>query len=142
MILIQSILTPHHIIVRLTLLFKMATIKPGFEDAVQFFMSTGRIWNGGEVPVIGGPLYMSMADELRQPTGQPQGKYWITRIPTTLTILQAGSAGLIVDHALPIFPEDHPENCENPKDLEESSAFGKPEDIRMIGGGVTTSTLD
>ncbi len=120
----------------------IVTVNPGFEDAVQFFMSTGRIWNDGDVPVIGDPLYMSMADELRQPTGQPQGKYWITRIPTTLTILQAGSAGLIVDHALPIFPEDHPENCENPKDLEESSAFGKPEDIHMIGGGVTTSTLD
>jgi hypothetical protein len=69
----------------------IVTVKPGFEDAVQFFMTTGRIWNGGEVPVIGDPMYMSIVDEMRQPTGEPQGKYWITRIPTTLTILQAKS---------------------------------------------------
>jgi len=37
-------------------------------------MTTGRIWNGGEVPVIGDPMYMSIVDELRQPTGKPQGK--------------------------------------------------------------------
>jgi len=85
---------------------------------------------------------MSIVDEMRQPTGKPQGKYWITRIPTTLTILQSASAGLKVDDVLPIFPEDHPENCENPLELEGSSAFGKAQDINMIGGGITTSTLD
>ncbi|MFY7813641.1 MAG: hypothetical protein ACOVRK_00490 [Chryseobacterium taeanense] len=91
--------------------------------------------------MIGDTMYMSIVDEMRQPTGKPQGKYWITRIPTTLTILQAGSAGLIVDDTLPILPDD-PKNCENPLELEGSSAFGKPQDINMIGGGVTTSTLD
>jgi hypothetical protein len=120
----------------------IVTVRPGFETAVQFFLETGIIWNGGAVPVIGDPMYMSIVDEMRQPTGKPQGKYWITRIPTTLTILQSGSAGLIVEDALPIFPEDHPENCENPLELEGSSAFGKPQDINMIGGGITTSTLD
>jgi hypothetical protein len=30
----------------------IVTVKPGFEDAVQFFMSTGRIWNGGEMRSI------------------------------------------------------------------------------------------
>lgn len=69
-------------------------VKPVFEDAIQFFMTTGKIWNGGEVPVIGDPMYMSIVDEMREPTGKPQGKYWITRIPTTLTILQAKSVGL------------------------------------------------
>jgi hypothetical protein len=46
---------------------------------------------GGESPVIGDPLYMSIAAEMIEPTGIKQGKYWITRIPTTLTILQCGS---------------------------------------------------
>jgi hypothetical protein len=91
----------------------IVTVKPGFEDAVQFFLSTGKIWNGGEVPVIGDPMYMSIVDEMRQPTGEPQGKYWITRIPTTLTILQDKSTGLPVDQPLPIFPEDDPKNCES-----------------------------
>lgn len=117
----------------------IVTVKPGFEDAVQFFMNTGRIWNGGEVPVIGDPLYLSIVDELRQPTGEPQGKYWITRVPTTLTILQAKSVGLEVTDALPIFPDD-PENCENPRELETKSAF-EPVDAIMQHGGVTESTL-
>nr|WP_314493133.1 hypothetical protein [uncultured Chryseobacterium sp.] len=103
----------------------IVTVKPGFEDAVQFFMTTGKIWNGGEVPVIGDPMYMSIVDEMRQPTGEPQGKFWISRIPTTLTILQAESVGLKVDpdQPLPIFVEEHPENCENPKELEGETSF-------------------
>jgi hypothetical protein len=62
-------------------------VKPGFETAVQFFLETGIIWNGGAVPVIGDPMYMIIVDEMRQLTGVPQGKYWITRVPMTLTIL-------------------------------------------------------
>lgn len=119
----------------------IVTVKPGFENAVQFFMTTGRIWNGGEVPVIGDPLYLSIVDELRQPTGEPQGKYWITRIPTTLTILQAKSVGLEVTDALPIFPETDPENCENPLELETESAFGEPQDVVMQNTPGITSTL-
>lgn len=119
----------------------IVTVKPGFEDAVQFFMNTGRIWNGGEVPVIGDPLYLSIVDEIRQPTGLPQGKFWITRRPTTLTILQAKSAGLEVEDALPIFPETKPENCENPAELETQSAFGNPIDAVMASLPGTSSTL-
>ncbi len=120
----------------------IVTVKPGFEDAVQFFMTTGKIWNGGEVPVIGDPMYLSIVDELREPQGKPQGNYWITRVPTTLTILQAGSAGLKVDNALPIFPEkDGGENCENPAELETVSAFGKPVDAVMQSSPGISSTI-
>jgi len=119
----------------------IVTVKPGFEDPVQFFINTGRIWNGGEVPVIGDPMYLSIVDELRAPTGVSQGKYWITRVPTTLTILQAKSVGLEVEDALPIFPEDNPENCENPAELETESAFGTPVDAVMASLPGTTSTL-
>lgn len=113
----------------------IVTVKPGFEDAVQFFMTTGKIWNGGEVPVIGDPMYLSIVDELREPQGKPQGNYWITRVPTTLTILQAGSAGLEVTNALPIFPEkDGGENCENPGELEYNSAFKQSTDAVMQHG--------
>jgi hypothetical protein len=101
----------------------IVTVKPGFENAVQFFLETGIIWNGGEVPVIGDPMYMSIVDEMRQPTGEPQGKYWITRMPTTLTIIQDKSTGLPVKQPLPIFPENDPKNCENPKELEFETSF-------------------
>ncbi|WP_375605589.1 hypothetical protein [Flavobacterium davisii] len=101
----------------------IVTVRPGFEDAVQFFLETGIIWNGGEVPVIGDPLYMSIVDEMRAPVGKPQGKYWITKLPTTLTILQDKSTGLAVEQPLPIFPETDPANCENPSELESKSSF-------------------
>ncbi len=59
-----------------------------------YFLETGEVWMGGETPIIGDPLYQSIIEEMEEPTGIPQGKYWITRIPTTLTILQEGSTGL------------------------------------------------
>lgn len=121
-------------------MYEIVTVRPGFETAVQFFLETGIIWNGGAVPVIGDPMYMSIVDEMRQPTGKPQGKYWITRIPTTLTILQDKSTGLPVDplHPLPIFPEEDPKNCENPAELEFETSF-EQRDIQISGGKDSTT---
>jgi len=116
----------------------IVTVKPGFEDAIQFFMNTGRIWNGGEVPVIGDPMYLSIVDELREPAGKPQGKAWITRIPTTLNILQARSIGLEVVDALPISNEN-PKDFEVPSEVETSSAFGKPKDVVLTGSTKPTT---
>lgn len=118
----------------------IVTVKPGFEDAVQLFIETGLIWNGGEVPVIGDPMYMSIVNEMKEPTGLPQGKYWITRIHTTLTILQDKSTGLPVDKPLPIFIESDPANCENPLELEQTSSFTQ-RDIALGSELGTTSTL-
>jgi hypothetical protein len=61
----------------------IATVRSGFENAVQLFIETGLIWNGGEVPVIGDPMYMSIVDEMCKPLGTPQCKYWISKLPTT-----------------------------------------------------------
>ena len=92
----------------------IVTVRPGFEEAVQFFLSTGLIWNGGQVPVIGEPLFLSIVDELRQIKGESEGKAWVTRLPTSLTILQADSIGLKVEKALPC-------NCEDTADFEDPS---------------------
>lgn len=81
---------------------------------------------------------MSIAAEMIEPTGVKQGKYWITRIPTTLTILQAKSTGLDVEEPLPIFPEPNPENCENPDELETSSAFNA--DYKQLSSSGTSET--
>lgn len=116
----------------------IVTVRPGFEEAVQYFLETGKVWMGGESPVIGDPLYMSIAAEMIEPTGVKQGKYWITRIPTTLTILQAKSTGLDVEEPLPIFPELNPENCENPDELETSSAFNA--DYNQLSSSGTNDT--
>lgn len=100
----------------------IVTVKPGFEDAVQFFMSTGRIWNGGEVPVIGDPMYLSIVDEMREPVGMKQGKPWITTLPTSLNILQEDSAGLKTLTALP-FTKENPEEFEVPSDVVTETEF-------------------
>ncbi|WP_185151270.1 hypothetical protein [Chryseobacterium viscerum] len=102
----------------------VATVRPGFEDAVQFYMATGKIWSGGEVPVIGDELYLSIVDEMKQPKGEKQGKAWITRLPTPLNILQAESIGLKVGHALPFTAED-PNDFEVPGDVITESNFVK-----------------
>lgn len=100
----------------------VVTVRPGFEDAVQFYMATGRLWNGGEVPVIGDPMYLSIVDELKDIKGEEQGKPWITRLPTSLTILQAESIGLTVSSALPFTKED-PALFENPEEVITISNF-------------------
>ncbi|MBC8756668.1 hypothetical protein H2O64_18490 [Kordia sp. YSTF-M3] len=82
------------------------TVRPGFEEAVMHYMSTGSIWNGGELPLLDDPLYMSIVDELKKPLGIKEGKAWKTRVPTSLTILQADSLGLKVEKALPCECDD------------------------------------
>jgi hypothetical protein len=85
----------------------IVTVRPGFEEAVNWYMATGQIWNGGQVPTMDDPLFVSIVDELREPKGSPE-ETWETRVPTSLTILQAGSAGLEVEQALPC-----DEDCED-----------------------------
>ncbi len=94
----------------------VVTARPGFEEAVRFYMQTGEIWNGGEVPVIDDQLFLSLVDELRAPKGMKEGKAWPTRLPTALTILQADSIGLKVTKALP-FDEDALDEFENPSEV-------------------------
>jgi hypothetical protein len=114
----------------------VATVRPGFEDVVQFYLSTGKIWNGGEVPVIGDELYLSIVDEMKEPKGKKEGKAWLTRLPTTLNILQAESIGLKVAHALP-FTTENPDDFEVPSEVitEEKFNFEKNENLLGIQPG-------
>jgi hypothetical protein len=111
----------------------IVTVRPGFEEAVRFYMQTGQIWNGGEVPVIDDKLFLSIVDELRQPEGQKEGKAWHTRLPTALTILQAGSIGLTVQKALP-YDDDL-------SDYEDPASVPRPEGFSLNGGIAPTSPL-
>lgn len=78
----------------------IVTVRPGFEEAVNWYMATGEIWNGGQVPSIDDPMFLSIVDELRKPAGEVE-EVWQSRVPTSLTIIQAGAAGLNVVNALP-----------------------------------------
>ncbi|UHO38236.1 hypothetical protein H5J24_22210 [Chryseobacterium capnotolerans] len=114
----------------------IATVRPGFEDAVQFYLATGKIWNGGEVPVIGDELYLSIVDEMKEPKGIKQGKAWITRLPTTLNILQAESIGLKVGHALP-FTAENPDDFEVPGEVITEDKFNFEKNDSVLGGNTS-----
>lgn len=117
----------------------IVTVRPGFEDAVQFYLATGKIWNGGEVPVIGDELYLSIVDELKEPKGVKQGKAWLTRLPTTLNILQAESIGLKVAHALP-FTTENPDDFEVPSEVITEDKFNFEKNDHLLGVQIPAST--
>ena len=103
-----------------------------------FYLQTGQIWNGGEVPIIDDKLFLSIVDELRQPVGKKEGKAWWTRLPIALTILQADSIGLKVTKALP-YDEDlsdfeHPSEVPRPTGLHVTGA--------QIGVGSTQKIIE
>ena len=68
-------------------------VRPGYEDAVMYYLeSDGEIWNGGEAPVIGDDLYVSIAEELAEDDlGEAVGDSWEVKIPTTLTLVKEDS---------------------------------------------------
>ncbi|MCL9804195.1 hypothetical protein NAT51_01570 [Flavobacterium amniphilum] len=78
----------------------IVTVRPGFEEAVNWYMATGQVWNGGQVPTMDDPMFLSIVEELRETEGEVE-ETWESRVPTSLTIIQAGSIGLEVEQALP-----------------------------------------
>jgi hypothetical protein len=72
----------------------IVTVKPGFEDAVMHYMAFGQIWNGGQMPVLGNPLYLSIIDELKEQEYTVE-ETWTTTLPTNLIALQ--KSGVAVD---------------------------------------------
>lgn len=67
--------------------------RPGFEGAIDHFMTYGELWEGGPLPTISSPLYLPIADEIAERLDRPgdeiaQGDPWIVRIPTTLVQLR------------------------------------------------------
>lgn len=69
-------------------------VRPGFELAVNHYLSTGELWNGeGDVLQIGDDQYVSIVDEIMSQTGAPGrevavGDYWEVRLPTPLVLLK------------------------------------------------------
>lgn len=72
-------------------------VREGFEDAINWYMQTGEIWNGQSlIADTEDDLYVSVAEEMQTIEGTVEGT-WETRVPTNLTLLQAGSVGLNVE---------------------------------------------
>ena len=70
-------------------------VRPGFEEAVNYYMETGEIWNGGDLVLDdANDLYVSIAEEMMPTTPISVGTPWITRVPTALTMIQKDTIGL------------------------------------------------
>ncbi|MEZ4505687.1 MAG: hypothetical protein R2848_07430 [Thermomicrobiales bacterium] len=46
-------------------------VRPGFEKAVGYFLDSGNIWDGGDLPWIGSGLYVSIIEEIRERDDAP-----------------------------------------------------------------------
>lgn len=69
------------------------TVRPGFENAVMLYFATGQVWSGGEAPILDDDLYMSVVGELTDPEFTVS-ETWETRVPSTLTVIQAKTIAL------------------------------------------------
>jgi hypothetical protein len=72
----------------------VVTVRPGFEEAVLYYMQTGKVWNGGQTPISGDALHLSVVEDLKKPAYYVE-ETWETRVPSALTMIQAGSLGLL-----------------------------------------------
>lgn len=79
-------------------------VRPGFEEAVNWYMKTGEAWYGqGMVTDVDDDLYISVAEEMQTIEGEVEGT-WETRVPTALTVLQADSV-VLNEGGLPCNPD-------------------------------------
>lgn len=73
----------------------LVPVRPNYEKTVCYYLQSGEIWNGGDVPVLEDELYVSIADEIAASQdvslddAVPYGKPWTYRLPTSLVKLQA-----------------------------------------------------
>src|SRR5205814_560941 len=68
-------------------------VRPGYASAVAHYLDFGELWEGGALPPIGSPFYVSIADQQMEQTGAPTKEYgppsdpWPVVVPTTLMLL-------------------------------------------------------
>ncbi|TGD58595.1 hypothetical protein [Flavobacterium humi] len=128
----------------------VVTARPGFEEAVNWYMATGQVWNGGQVPTIDDPLFVSIVEELRETEGEVE-ETWESRVPTSLTVIQAGSIGLEVDQALPcdedcadykLFDSDGEPVLDGNGEQISTNPFKKYEAVKLEGVDNTTPPVE
>lgn len=69
-------------------------VRPSFNDAIQYFLTTNQVWRGGSLPAVSGPAYLPIAEEMKNQEGAPgdevpQGDPWKFRLPADLIKLQS-----------------------------------------------------
>ncbi|WP_299211814.1 hypothetical protein [uncultured Dokdonia sp.] len=83
-------------------------IRPGFEAAANWYLETGELWTGQGM-TTDNETYLSIMEDLQSVPGEVEST-WETRVPTSLTIVQAKSA-ILDEGGLPCFdPKGELEN--------------------------------
>jgi hypothetical protein len=84
-------------------------VRENYDEAVLRFLADGTPWNGGSTPGIDSPLYVAIANEMKEPVGtiDPDVKPWEITVPTTLTVLQCDS-GCVPGSGLPCARDGKP----------------------------------
>ncbi len=85
-------------------------VRRGFERAVNYYLETGEIWNGGDLVIdTDDDLYLSIDEELEEPESFVEEE-WETRVPSSLTLIQGDSAFLQGEGLPCCHDEDAPES--------------------------------
>ncbi|MFI6292537.1 hypothetical protein ACIBEJ_13180 [Nonomuraea sp. NPDC050790] len=71
-------------------------VRPGFERAVAYFVHTGNVWDGNDVPTVEDELYVPIIDEITTNLGRIDGgvpypagsRPWEVVVPTDLVLVQ------------------------------------------------------
>ena len=71
----------------------VVSVRPGFESAIAHFLESGELWDGGDLPPVTSPLYLSIIEEIKERdkaagSEVPQGDPWEVHLPTTLIRLR------------------------------------------------------
>jgi hypothetical protein len=74
----------------------IVSVRPGFEDAVTWYMQTGQIWQGKDAPVLEEEEYLSIIEDLQNQEPKVIDQ-WEVRLPSTLTVLQNSGVGLVAE---------------------------------------------
>jgi hypothetical protein len=69
-------------------------VRPPFEADLGYFLMTGQIWGGADLPDITDTDYLPITEEIKESANapgdeKPQGDPWEVRLPTTLVKLRA-----------------------------------------------------
>jgi hypothetical protein len=86
----------------------IVSVRPGFEEAVMFYLSTGLIWNGGEMAVLGEDVYLDVVGDITDQETVEVSETWETRVPSTLTVIQAKTIALDAE-GLPCYCDEEAE---------------------------------
>ena len=83
-------------------------VRNGFGGAIEHYMLTGELWEGGQLPQIGSDLYVPIIEEMMEQLGAPgseipEGDPWLVKVPTSLVRLRE-------DGSLPKWRKDNEGN--------------------------------